>query len=224
MPLSSMVISRDWQEVSVLECVLSGLHIGVDVVTELEQASAKLSRSKVDAVIVDYDLAGTKGLVARLPNLCKKQKAVPLIISSGTRGRERRGEAEAFVFEKPISVEQAVHTLSAARNMILDARLRYHRHTIEIPVSLHLEVKRGVRGHMMNLSQGGVGIRTARPLPANCPVAVTFSLPGKRGALKARAEIAWTDQGGRSGMRFVGMNDATKRKLQLWLEQQYFHQ
>ena len=41
-----------------------------------------------------------------------------------------------FAFEKPISVEQAVRTLSAARNMILDGRLRYHRTGLEVPVSV----------------------------------------------------------------------------------------
>jgi hypothetical protein len=39
-----------------------------------------------------------------------------------------------FAFEKPISVEQAVRTLSAARSMILDRGLRYHRSGLEVPV------------------------------------------------------------------------------------------
>ena len=46
MTLSSMVVSRDLQEVSVLECILGGLHIGVDVESEPERARAKLAKSK----------------------------------------------------------------------------------------------------------------------------------------------------------------------------------
>ena len=41
-----------------------------------------------------------------------------------------------FAFEKPISVEQAVRTLTAARSLILDGRLRYHREGLEVPVSV----------------------------------------------------------------------------------------
>ncbi len=46
MTLSSMVVSRDLQEVSVLECILGGLHIGVDVESEPERARVKLAKSK----------------------------------------------------------------------------------------------------------------------------------------------------------------------------------
>ena len=58
MTLSSMVVSRDFQEVSVLECILGGLHIGVDVESEPERARAKLAKSKIDALIIDCDLCG----------------------------------------------------------------------------------------------------------------------------------------------------------------------
>ena len=59
MTLSSMVVSRDWAEVSVLECILGGLHIGVDVEPEPARARAKLAKSKIDALIVDCDLDGS---------------------------------------------------------------------------------------------------------------------------------------------------------------------
>ena len=58
MTLSSMVVSRDFQEVSVLECILGGLHIGVEVESEPERARAKLAKSKIDALIIDCDLCG----------------------------------------------------------------------------------------------------------------------------------------------------------------------
>ena len=59
MTLSSMVVSRDWQEVSVLECILGGLHMDVAVESEPQRALSRLTNSKVDALIVDCDLNGT---------------------------------------------------------------------------------------------------------------------------------------------------------------------
>ena len=47
-----------------------------------------------------------------------------------------------FAFDKPISVEQAVRTLSAARNMILDGRLRYHRAGLDLPGSCQPDATR----------------------------------------------------------------------------------
>ena len=157
-----MVVSRDWAEVSVLECILGGLHIGVDVEPEPARARAKLAKSKIDALIVDCDLDGSTSF---LRGLGTGLNSVPLVIVSGSNGHTNLQDANAtFVFKKPISVEQAVRTLSAARNMILDGRLRYNRQTLDLEVSLAYGSKKKVDAHLMNLSQGGVGIRLPRPL------------------------------------------------------------
>src|SRR5271154_125828 len=219
MTLSSMVVSRDWAEVSVLECILGGLHIGVDVEPEPARARAKLSKSKVDALIVDCDLEGTTSF---LRGLGTGLNAVPLVIVSGTNGHTNLQDTGAtFAFKKPISVEQAVRTLSAARNMILDGRLRYNRHTLDLDVSLAYGSRKRVDAHLMNLSQGGVGIRLPRPLTLPGPVRVSFQLPESKVRMKMQGEVAWADKMGNAGIRFLDMNPGMKRDLHLWLAQQY---
>jgi hypothetical protein len=222
MTLSSMVVSRDWQEVSVLECILGGLHIGVDVESEPERARAKLAKSKIDALIIDFDLSGAAGFLSGLQN-GTSSKAVPLIIVSGSSSRKSlESKGASFVFEKPISVEQAVHTLSAARNMILDERLRYHRETLDVSVSLTYANSNRQRAHLLNLSQGGMGLRLQRPHDAPGPVKVSFALPGNRLVMKLQGDVAWKDKRGNMGVRFLESSARTKRDLRLWLERQYF--
>ena len=220
-----MVVSRDWQEVSVLECILGGLHIDVEVETYPERAQAKLERTKVDALIVDYDLNGSDRFLRNLQRDRRSGGAMPLVVMSGARGRPQLEATGAlFAFEKPISVEQAVRTLSAARNLILDGRLRYHRQTVEIPVSLQCGRKQHLEAALLNLSQGGIGIHVDRPLQQRKPVDVSFRLPGIRSSVRARGEVAWSDERGRAGIRFVEMHPRLQRNLQLWLAQQYFTQ
>jgi hypothetical protein len=219
MTLSSMVVSRDWAEVSVLECILGGLHIGVDVEPEPARARAKLAKSKIDALIVDCDLEGTSSF---LRGLGTGLNAVPLVIVGGSNGYESLQDSVAsFVFKKPISVEQAVRTLSAARNMILDGRLRYNRHALDLQVSLGYGSRKRVEAHLMNLSQGGIGIRVSRPLAFRGPVRVSFQLPESTLRMKVQGEIAWTDKMGNAGIRFLEMSPGVRRDLQLWLAQQY---
>ena len=74
-----MIISRDWQEVSVLECILSGLHIDVDVESELERAWIRLRKSRVDAIIVDCDSDGTRHFLRKLRTTLPG--AAPIIIA-----------------------------------------------------------------------------------------------------------------------------------------------
>src|SRR5690349_11040505 len=69
MTLSSMVVSRDWQEVSVLECILGGLHMDVAVENEPQRAMARLNKSKIDALIVDCDLNGSTQFLRELQNV-----------------------------------------------------------------------------------------------------------------------------------------------------------
>jgi hypothetical protein len=221
MTLSSMVVSRDWQEVSVLECILGGLHMDVSIENEPEKAIARLSKSKIDALIVDCDLNGSSQLLRELQSIEKLQMTVPLVIMGGPRSIDRLDQTGAmFAFEKPISVEQAVRTLSAARSMILDGRLRYHRTGVEVPVSVRCKGQRARDAQLINVSQGGMQIRTSDAIDAN-NMQVSFNLPGAKSWLKADAELVWQDKSGNAGIRFVKVAPLQKRALQLWLAQQF---
>jgi hypothetical protein len=228
MTLSSMVVSRDWQEVSVLECILGGLHMDVAVEHEPQQAMARLNKSKIDALIVDCDLNGSSQFLRELQRQlqskdnARKPKTVPLVIM-GARGCDRRLDdtGALFAFAKPISVEQAVRTLSAARNMILDGRLRYHRAGLEIPVALNCKGSKGKDAVLVNISQGGMQIHTDDPIEPQQPFQVAFDLPGAKSKMKAHAEVAWHDQRGNLGIRFLKIASQQERMLQLWLAQQF---
>lgn len=222
MALSSMIFSGDWQEVSVLECVLSGMKIGVEVETEPDRAWSKLSKSKIDALIVDCDTAGVGGLLERLhtgpPN------SDPVLIASGSSDRARlEATGASFVVEKPVSVERAVQTLCAARNLILQGRLRYHRQSLDLPISILLDSSRKrIAANIHNVSQGGLKVHASQALPVNANVGLEVSLPGVEDQLKIDGKVAWTDKQGNSGIRFVEITEEIRRQLQLWLERQYF--
>jgi PilZ domain len=213
-----MVVSRDWPEVSVLECILSGLHVRVDVEPHLERVSAKLAKSKIDALIVDCDLEGSTKFLGGLRH---ELNTVPLmIIGSSSRRRQLEASDASFVFEKPISVEQAVHKLSAARNLILNGRLRYHRHPLDAPVCVSYGRGKRVHADLLNLSQGGVAIRTDPPVNLPSTVRVAFTLTGGKLNIRAKGELVWKREAN-VGIRFVGMTTPQMRNLQLWLAKQY---
>ena len=218
-----MVVSRDWQEVSVLECILGSLHMDVTVEGEPDRALTRLTRSKVDALIVDCDLNGSAQFLHDLQRADRRAPTAPLVIMGGQKC-ERRLEATGalFAFEKPVSVEEAVHTLSAARNLILGGRLRYHRAGVEVPVSMNCKGRKPATANLVNLSQGGMQIHTGSPVEPAKSVQLSFALPGTRSCLKPQAEIVWQDQRGNVGVRFVKIPARQQRTLQLWLAQQYF--
>lgn len=223
MTLSSMVVSRDWQEVSVLECILGSLHMDVAVESEPQRALSRLAKNKIDALIVDCDLNGTGQFFRALQRESALASTVPLVIMGRPQGKhDMEGTGAMFAFDKPISVEQAVRTLSAARNMILDGRLRYHRAGVDVAVTLTARNQKRVEGQLINLSQGGLQVRVNHGFDASEASSISFELPGTKSGVKAQVEMAWSDAGGNVGVRFVKMPSKVQQTLRLWLAQQYF--
>src|ERR1700692_4721827 len=220
MTLSSMVVSRDWQEVSVLECILGGLQMDVAVEKEPQRALSRLIKTKTDALIVDCDLNGSSQFLRELQSAEGQPKTIPLVImgSRANNWNQNLDETGAlFAFEKPISVEQAVRTLSAARNMILDGRLRYHRAGIDLPVTLTGRNQKRVEAELINLSQGGLQVRVDDGFNVSDLLRASFALPGTECGVKADVEVAWSDDHGNIGIRFVKIAAATQHSLRLWL-------
>jgi len=217
-----MVVSRDWQEVSVLECILGGLHMEVAVEQEPQRAFARISKSKIDALIIDCDLNGSTQLLRDLHASQKQAPTVPLVIMGRPQSVGSLEEMGAmFAFEKPISVEQAVRTLSAARSMILDGRLRYHRTSMEVPVWVKSKGQRLQQAHLVNLSQRGMQIHAGDPIVAGAPLQISFELPGSHSKCSAQAEIVWRDEKGNFGLHFVKVAPDHQRSLRIWLAQQF---
>src|SRR6202046_4800407 len=184
MTLSSMVVSRDWQEVSVLECILGGLQMDVAVENEPQRALARLAKSKIDALIVDCDLNGSSQFLRELQSVGGQPRTIPLVIMGSRHCNQTLDESGAlFAFEKPISVEQAVRTLSAACNMILDGRLRYHRAGLEVPVTLKGRRQRHVGAQLINLSQGGLQVHVDDGFDARDLLRASFELPGTKSSV-----------------------------------------
>jgi hypothetical protein len=221
MELSSIIVSSDRPEVSVLECILSSLHMDVEVEQKTAKVLERLARTNIDAVIVDCDLAGTAELLSGLHSP-EWSKPRPIVIVSGSDESKLRKITQAeFVVAKPVSVERAVHVLSGARNLILKTRLSYHRQTLDVPVSLMLSPDHPIKAHLLNLSQGGIRVRLQDPQKLSGAVQVHFDLPDTKVHMDARGEVAWVDKRGNAGIRLVEIGDDDRRSLRLWLERQY---
>lgn len=223
MTLESIVVCDDWQTISILGGVLGNLRIGVQVDSEPDAARDRLTRSKFDAVIVDCELHGAADFLRNLRSHPACRASVPLAIAAQGIGLPELSELGArFVFEKPISMEQAVRTLSAARNLMLRGRLRYFRQEIEIPVNLTFADKRRVAANITNLSQGGIAIATSDILDPAEPVRLRFDLPETDSFVEARGEVAWTDEHGHAGIRFIEISEHLQNNLEQWLAGKYF--
>jgi len=151
--------------------------------------------------------------------------SAPVVIASGSNSKHQLDSIGAtFIVAKPISVERAVHTLSAARNMIVNERLRYHRQDLDLPVTIRLLSGKGesAKGEIINLSQGGAKLRCNTRLSSSEPISLRFTLPAASAPLNIDGKVTWADRDGNTGVHFVHVEENAKRQLQLWVERRYF--
>lgn len=219
MNLSSIVVSRDFRGISILESVLSSLHIQVEVEPELSGVRKKLARSKVDALIVDSEIEGFGNLLQEIDKPTM-DGLVSLLICDGSKRAFVNPRTE-FLFRKPISVTQAVHTLSSARNRIVDRRLRYHRQNVDIAASL-ISGERTFDTRIMNLSQGGAGLEGNFANDIQQRVQLNFSLPRTGHSVELEGDVVWMKQQARAGVQFKSVSESIQKRLQIWLEQHFF--
>ena len=224
MALESMVVSNDWDAISVLGSVLGNLHIGIHVDPVPESARQRMKKAKYDAIIVDCELDGAADLFRGLQAESSLKSSVPLAISGASLGIPELSELGArFVLQRPVSLEQAVRTLSAARNLMLRGRLRYFRYEVQIPVSLTFGDKRDTV-EITNISQGGIAVRSGGSLELHEPVRLRFDFPEQDSSFEARGEVAWADESNQAGIRFTEVTETHQRTLEQWLAAKYFAQ
>ena len=78
------------------------------------------------------------------------------------------------------------------------------RVTLDIPV-VYRYADTIATAPTLNLSKGGLGVRTLTPVDAGTKVRVTFRLPGSQEDLEATARVAWSDQKTGMGLQFEEM-------------------
>ena len=57
----------------------------------------------------------------------------------------------------------------------------------------------------LNLSRGGIAIRTSGPLPRDAAVKLRFALPGSKRQLETEGVVCWSDERAGMGMRFTSV-------------------
>jgi DNA-binding NtrC family response regulator len=93
---------------------------------------------------------------------------------------------------------------------------RYYRARTEIPVRMKC-ANENVQGMLLNLSLGGAGIKTERPLRFGAPVSLCFSIPGASKETEMLGRVAWINKDGQHGIEFADMPTALRTSLQRWL-------
>jgi uncharacterized protein (TIGR02266 family) len=75
----------------------------------------------------------------------------------------------------------------------------------------------------LNLSKGGIGIRTMSPLAEGARVRLRFRLPGARREIEAEARVAWSDRRIGMGLQFERVQAEDQSAIDEFVDTHFFN-
>jgi len=222
MPLESLLLSRDLEVIRILKPALEKLSVDVEVCRGVSSGQEILRSEKFDAIIVDCDdLKGALSVFGGLRKSDSNKNSVTFAILNGSTTTQQAFQMGAnFVLQKPISALNAKRCLSAAINFMIRERRRYFRHPVEMSGTISFGEGQKLKVMLTNISEGGMAIFFRGSLPKGAVSTVSFKLPGAATPLEPKVQIAWMDESGRAGLRFIDVPKESRVQLDAWLNEQ----
>ena len=167
--------------------------------------SVDTARPSVDLLLLDLGLGGGDG-VSLVRRIRDHAGSLPIIVFSGSiaGADEVRGLAALGVtgyLNEHLDAQQVLPSL--APHLFPDSfnRRRSARVVLAIPVSYRFDNTIG-GALTLNISKGGLAIRTMSPLAVSTDVRARFRLPGADREISADSRVVWSDRRVGMGLQF----------------------
>ncbi len=123
-----------------------------------------------------------------------------------------------FLLRKPLNEDSIALHITIAKELLERERRRYFRHAVNLPALLKdREVEQHAR--LTNLSQGGMAVRTAKPLRHSSVLDFEFDLsPGK--SISGKGQVAWMNTEEMAGIILQIFYGTGREHLESWLTTQ----
>ncbi len=207
--------SRDSDLIEKFTAALKVLGINNEPVIDFQRAVARLY-DRFDAVLVDcVDDSGLEFIKqVRLSHV--NSRAIVFAITDFEHGRNIGSQAN-FQIPKPVSWDLAKRTLRAARTLIHRERRIAERSQMRSTALVSVDSKE-IAVRMLDLSMRGMLVQWSGKLELNRRVMIRFNLPDTKIGINCKGRVAWTDDGGQTGIEFLNLSDETCKEMQLWLD------
>ena len=218
MKFQALLVLNNDGAAEVLTRVLSDYGVDSEACSDLEAAAHQFDEQRFDAVIVDFDDAGSAGRVLQsLRQSSSSKNAVTIgLLSNPSNVRSAFGTGANFVLYRPISGESARASLRAAIALLKRERRRKFRVPVQLPVTLSWEEVPEVEGIMLDLSEDGMDVLSAQPLQNGQIVEIQFSLSDST-LVAVQGRIAWANTNGQAGVQFTRFPEEQRGTMSAWL-------
>jgi len=214
----ALLVSKDAVTIRLVTESMRQLAMTPEICADIPTALGLLNKQKFDAVVVDLQLgAQPNTLLEQLRVSPANRTAVVFAISSSDEETASAfKDGSNFVLRRPLSYTSIDRTLRVAYGLIVRERRRYFRCPVDISLVIRRADGEDVRGQCVNISEGGMALKSAVPLSTGSHGSVQFKLPDLDSIFAVESTICWC-RDGLVGLQFISLMPLRISELQEWL-------
>jgi uncharacterized protein (TIGR02266 family) len=189
-------------------------------------AQARQAPAQLDLIVLDLRLPHGHG-VEIVKGLRKVDElTAPIVVFSGTIAsadevRELSSLGIAGYVNEYTSVQHIVPSL--APHLFPDHYNRRSSPRVALGIPVSYRVKNSISAAVtLNVSHGGLAVRTTSPLDVGTDVRVRFRMPGGKKEIDAEMRVAWVDRRMGMGLRFTTIDGADQASIDQWVQAHFF--
>src|SRR5882724_10153683 len=199
--------------------------VTVKSATEL-LARVRADRATIDLIVLDLRLPNAPGveLVRAIRKLDEGQ--LPILVFSGTiASADEVKELAALGVAGYVNEYSAVqHILpSLAPHLFPDNFNRRGSPRVVLGIPIQYRFGNTIAAALtLNLSHGGISIRTTSPLEGGAKIRVRFRMPGSKKDIDAEGHVAWSDRRVGMGIQFEIVDPANQAVIDHFVDAHFF--
>lgn len=203
--LFSALLLVEKESAGIVRRVLADYGITVHHASSVADADQIMRGSRLDLAVCDLDSLGSNQLACLQPATSWRGMAIGLMPGTGTDYTLNR--RIHLRVAKPISVDMLVRGLKASYTNMAQRRIATYRHNVPARVIAGTLNHRGWQRalhqvNVINLSQTGLCLNAAEPLPHGASLTMSLVLPEISYSLHASGNVVWSHSSGRTGVAF----------------------
>jgi CheY-like chemotaxis protein len=221
MPNKVLIVDDDPALCEFIQEVLVSEKIQPHIAMDSTQAAARLQNERFDAVFLDMRMPSLDGveLTKRIRSSGPNQ-STPLVMITGDSDQKVMQHAfqagvNLFLF-KPVDRSRLMRLLNAADNFIASRRVRFTRIKTIKDVSIESGERR-ITGTSLDLSVGGMFVRSSATFPVGSTVNVGLELQAGKPPIQLSARVVRVCGNDCMGLQIETAGDEETRRLENFL-------
>ena len=194
-------------------------HFGIHTVSSNGDAEQRLQKEKFEACVVPLGRADAESVLNAARNSASNSRIVIYGISRDTQEALRFSKLGInAVINHPVERSSVLKVVRSTHLLVVHELRRY----VRLPVVTEVRVEYGnghsLRANSVEISAGGMSMKTDMRLAKEQPVEVTFSLPPNGKVVIARASVCWKREAADMiGIRFDA-TDERRLEVKRWID------